>query len=508
MELNRSIVPSDWAYVLLKKCKKCGVRKPVIPQIKTVSLLVESKSSLDSFFNDPVNKSLYCPHSGLGIYRALSSFGTKENEKKFDEVVEDNRLYKGPLGKNYSASDEKIKMYPWFNVKRTLFTGDNLLVGNVRHNKVVAQELCNFFLMAECNQFDAHGIVSKRWPKEFIADIYQASLYNDSLCEQPEIDVCDLMASTLSYEDSLLFFAMSNDGLTCAVSLNRAQDNLLLLKNKAPELLVLAGGSSPIVKAVFSKNNAVLVTVSSGFLNDCSIWDVKTGKEKLILFCVQDIVSTLAVSDDGSLVALFGWNLKDSLRTLNLWDGQKGKCIASVKDSSMPDLASLEFGPNNKWLVGKVIDELDYLLLWIVDVTNEQLVPITQWGPFSACAFSPFGHLAACADYEGRIYVLDIYNNAERIKAKEFVGGIVRVLLFDPLLPIAQNILFARVYDSGVVYSVWDFGTNSKKDFFLIPSSDSASATEFTSITFSESYPHKLLLGASNAFVLGDWIRR
>lgn len=506
MEQGRSIMPSDWAYVLLRGCKKCGVEKPLIPQIKTVSLSVKNKSDLDLFFNDPINKSLYCPHSGLGLYKALSSFDGKENKKTCDDAVEDTPLYKVVFDKNcYIPGYNKIKKNPWLNVKKCLFTGGDLLTANIRHDKSIAQKLYDFFSVAEQNQFDFYNVISKRWSEEFIADIYQAAA-DDYLDEESSIDACTIMSSILDFDDTLLSFAVSHDGLTSAISLNRSQSGLFLLKNKEPEVLMLGDCFYPVIKTVFSKNSAVLVTVSSGLLNNCTVWDVKTGKEEAIMFCAQDNVSAVAVSDDGSLVALFGRTGDGVFKTLNLWNSKGGVFIASIDNVSMPDLVSLEFSADKKWLFGRARHELDCVFLWKVDIQNKKLIPVTEYGALSACAFASSGNLVAFADYEGDIYVLDTYENSERIKIKEFFGGTVRVIVFDTYNP--NNIFLARVYGNGVVYSVWNFIAKIKKDFFFIPSLNNASAKEFTSITLSEGFPSKLLLGSSNAFVLGDWIRK
>jgi hypothetical protein len=504
MKNDQLVACVDWAYVSLKGCRSCGVPSPPIPQMKTISLSANNRSDLRSFLNDPSHKTLFCLHSGLGLSRSLSGGQIKKNKKPSEQAIKDNRLYKGPLASNYVTCNNKREPYPWLNVKKYLFTGGNLVTRNIRHNKVVAKELANFFSAAAYNQFDVYDVISKRWPEEFIADIYQASVDDDPLCEAPAGNVWDLMSSVLSCDDELLSFSSSADGVAYAISLDRAQDSLLLLKDKEGEVLVLAHDADPVVKTVFSKNNAVLVAVSSGFLNNCSVWDVETGKEKTILFCVQDIVSAMAVSDDGFLVALFGEYTTDMSKTLSLWNSKIGSFVANIDDSSMPDLASLEFSADRRWLVGRVANKLDYLLLWKIDVYHKRLIPITQYGPFSACAFTASGNLAAFADFEGNVYVLDTHDHTEKIKIKEFVGGIIRVLLFDPC---SNVILFARVYDTGVVYSLWDFETKYTKDFFLIPSVNNAPATEFTSITFNDS-ANKLLLGASNFFVFGDWIRR
>ncbi len=136
--------------------------------------------------------------------------------------------------------------------------------------------------------------------------------------------------------------------------------------------------------------------------DDCAIrlWNPVDGRELAILRGHQSLVSCIAFSPDGALLASGSF---DEGANLKLWNAATGKYVATLPGHSKP-IYALAFAPNGKILATAGRDRITRL--WDVETRSDQ--SILSGHEIESLAFSPDGCTLALASQTQDLFLWDM----------------------------------------------------------------------------------------------------
>jgi WD40 repeat protein/serine/threonine protein kinase len=136
--------------------------------------------------------------------------------------------------------------------------------------------------------------------------------------------------------------------------------------------------------------------------DDCAIrfWNPVDGSEQAVLRGHQSLVSCIAFSPDGTLLASGSFDPQGNLK---LWNTATGEEVATLPGHSKP-IYALAFAPNGKILATAGRDRITRL--WNVEARSDQ--PILSGHEIESLAFSPDGRTLALASQTKDLFLWDM----------------------------------------------------------------------------------------------------
>jgi RNA polymerase sigma factor (sigma-70 family) len=203
--------------------------------------------------------------------------------------------------------------------------------------------------------------------------------------------------------------AFSSDGSIVAVA---AQDKTVRLcdAKSGKELRLLRGHKAAVTSVVFLRDQKTLV--SADLEGSVRFWNQDTGKESRSFSVEGHAIRSLALSDDGQLLAAGCEKLPESIRShVHLWDLPSGKERPSLRYYP-GGVQTLAFSPDNKTLA---YGGMAGYIMWsnVKDEKSKpnEIEPVIAWGeltfPLTAMVYSGDGGTLACGFCNGVIYVCD-----------------------------------------------------------------------------------------------------
>jgi WD40 repeat protein len=199
--------------------------------------------------------------------------------------------------------------------------------------------------------------------------------------------------------ETVLSIAFSSDGRMLASGTN-GDDVKLWNLTSGDALRTLRGHYNPVNSVVFSDDNKALASGSS----DIRLWDLNSGRT-VQRIKTSDLVSVLALSPDGSLLAVKGGDGN----VIDLYDAKTGNRVRSFEGHS-GIINSIQFSPDSGSLVSASVD--DTIRFWDpVTGTQQRLLKANSKGVRSI-GFSPNGKMLASGGGSSSIEVWDVYTGA------------------------------------------------------------------------------------------------
>ncbi|MCK4628852.1 MAG: family 43 glycosylhydrolase [Sedimentisphaerales bacterium] len=195
--------------------------------------------------------------------------------------------------------------------------------------------------------------------------------------------LCNLDRVTFSDNPGkVLDVAFSPDGSLVAAGLSRDHAAKIWELDSEKLLFTLQSGFrhfwSVICSVAFSPDGKVLATGSglwlSGEYNTLVLWDVKTGKELLILKGHRRAVLEIAFSRDGNILVTSGEDKTGEDKTVKLWDAHTGEELRSLVTNT-DAVCSIVFSSDGKHLVTGSQDGT--VIVWDIDqwVESKRIQP-------------------------------------------------------------------------------------------------------------------------------------
>ncbi len=206
---------------------------------------------------------------------------------------------------------------------------------------------------------------------------------------------------------NILSSVISPDAGICALA---AQSEIALWDTvNWKELRRLSGSARLISCLAFSPDGKLL---ASGGGDKCvAIWRVADGKMLHRLSGHGESISALAFTPDGKYVASGDWadDAEKANNSIRLWDVESGK-EAMLLRGQVRSTAALAFSPDGKWLLAcntkprKEDKRLEGVQIWSVNDGRPYFMIEERGKSFCACTFSLDGTQVLAGSTDGRIY--------------------------------------------------------------------------------------------------------
>ena len=141
--------------------------------------------------------------------------------------------------------------------------------------------------------------------------------------------------------------------------------------------------------------NVWIATASGSSDKTIRLWDVNTGKSKKTLKGHSSVVSTVAFSPNGTMIAGGSWD-----KTVRLWDVTTGKRKNTLKGHTSV-VRSVMFSPDGKTLASESNDET--IRLWDVETGTHRKTLKGHTAVIFGMLFSPDGKTLASASVDKTI---------------------------------------------------------------------------------------------------------
>lgn len=181
----------------------------------------------------------------------------------------------------------------------------------------------------------------------------------------------------------------------------------------------LTGHTDKILSAAFSADSGTLVTGSAD--RTVRLWDVATGKEKLVLRGHGEAVWSVALSPDAQTIASASWD-----RTVKLWDAKTGQLRATLKGHE-DEVLSLAFSPDGKTLASGSQDWT--IRLWNVGTGQERATLKGHQGAVHCLAFTPDGKTLASGSGDETVKLWDPATGKERTTLRGHRSGVAAIAI-------------------------------------------------------------------------------
>jgi serine/threonine protein kinase len=200
-----------------------------------------------------------------------------------------------------------------------------------------------------------------------------------------------------------------------------------IITANVPKNTTLSGHSDTVISVAFSPDGETLASGSGLWDKTIKLWDVRTGREKLILKGHSEGVRSVAFSPDGQIIASGSMD-----RTIKLWDVHTGHELRTFKGHS-DAVFSVAFSPNGQIIAsgGGSIDKT--IKLWDVYTGEELRTLIGHSDSIYFVAFSPDGQTLASGSgfWDKTIKLWDVHTGWQKVALKGHSDG-VRSGAFSP----------------------------------------------------------------------------
>jgi WD40 repeat protein len=231
----------------------------------------------------------------------------------------------------------------------------------------------------------------------------------------------DKSQETLAGNDGIVFaVAFSPDGKRIASSgfghVLRVWD-----VKTGREVLMLDGHEGPVTSVAFSPDGSRIA--SGGWDKNIGIWDAVNGHQLFTLKGHADKVQSVSFSPDGKRIVSGSWD-----KTMKVWDATSGQEISTLKGHTA-EVMSVTFNPDGKRIVSGSADKT--LKVWDA-TTYEQIIAITGHGAdVTGVAFSADGKRIVSGSTDSTLKVWDATSGREMFTLKGH-GAEVMSVAFSP----------------------------------------------------------------------------
>ncbi len=200
-----------------------------------------------------------------------------------------------------------------------------------------------------------------------------------------------------------------------------------IISANVPINITLSGHSDTVISVAFSPDGETLASGSGFWDKTIKLWDVCTGREKLILKGHSEGVRSVAFSPDGQIIASGSTD-----ETIKLWDVRTGQELRTFKGHS-DAVFSVAFSPNGQ-IIASGSGSLDKTIkLWDVHTGQELRTLIGHSDSIYFVAFSPDGQTLASSSgfWDKTIKLWDVHTGCQKVALQGHSSG-VRSGAFSP----------------------------------------------------------------------------
>lgn len=177
------------------------------------------------------------------------------------------------------------------------------------------------------------------------------------------------------------------------------------------------------------------------------LWDLQSGKEKLLLIGHQGIVYSVSFSTDGTLIAS-----GSSDKTIRIWDSHTGEEVRSPLEGHTESVRSVCFSPDGTRIISGADDKTVRMWHARSGVTEEMFFPLLgHEGSITSVAFSSDGQqiVSGSKDTTVRVWDVKLIQKTIASSSTATLAECIRAISFSPD--------GARVASgAGCIVSLWD----------------------------------------------------